>query len=102
MFGLTVRRLADCPTSVVSRSATLDPSQSSCGSPDAFLNGRIASDTLGPDTAELAAPARPRIRSRSTYQIIASARTVAVPATAHPRTPSDRFVPEILFRGFTP
>ena len=41
----------DCPSSVRRTSLTLDPSESSVGSPEAFRNGRIASVTLGAATA---------------------------------------------------
>src|SRR4029077_18399186 len=52
-LGLTVRSCADCPTSVVNISATLEPSQSKFGSPEALRNGRIAREVNGPCTAEL-------------------------------------------------
>src|ERR1043165_1318925 len=45
----TIRNCADCPPSVVSISAMLAPSQSRLGSPDAFRNGTIASETTGPE-----------------------------------------------------
>src|ERR1700676_5588680 len=70
MFGLTVRRLADCPTSVVSMSARLEPSQSSDGSEDAFRKGKIANETAGATGAELLE--RPNSLSRSRYPLTAS------------------------------
>ena len=42
-----VRSELDCPTSVLSISATLDPNQSSAGSPDALRKGMMASETVG-------------------------------------------------------
>ena len=49
--GEIVRTRADCPTSVLSMSATLEPSQSRELSPDALRNGRIASETSGLTTS---------------------------------------------------
>ncbi len=47
LFGLTVRSCDDWPTSVLSMSARLGPSQSRAGSADALRKGRIASDMAG-------------------------------------------------------
>jgi uncharacterized protein (DUF3084 family) len=44
-FGATVRKDADRPTSVRSISARLGPNQSIEESPEAFRNGRIASES---------------------------------------------------------
>src|ERR1700731_3138066 len=49
LVGLTVRNWADWPTSVLSMSARLDPSQSTLGSPEALRKGKIANETAGPD-----------------------------------------------------
>src|SRR5579863_7274745 len=43
-----VRRCADWPTSVLSMSARLEPSQSSLASPEPLRNGRMARETSGP------------------------------------------------------
>src|ERR1700683_4791528 len=74
----TARSCADWPTSLLSISAMLDPSQSSDGSPDALRKGRIASDVAG---GALAAVSAVFENSRARKTKAAIARIIAAEAT---------------------
>ena len=94
MLGLTVRRLADWPTSVVSMSATLEPIQSSDGSEVAFRKGRIASDAAGAG-AEPLLPARLKSLARNTNPQITRIRVAAIGRNHRPsRTPTAKIEPD--------
>src|SRR5580704_10749936 len=72
--GLTVCNFGDCPTSVLNISARLEPNQSKLGSPEAFRNGRIASEIAGP--ALVRAGDEENRLSRNRYPAIASTTTI--------------------------
>src|SRR5580692_7727894 len=72
--GLTVCNFEDCPTSVLSISDRLEPNQSKLGSPEAFLKGRIASETAG--GALVCAGDDENSLSRNRYPPIASTTTI--------------------------
>src|ERR1700692_735202 len=74
-----VRRCADWPTSVVSISARLGPSQSSDASPDAFRNGRIAREACANGAPAFAAEPEKMLR-RKTIPAAASKIMAAIPA----------------------
>src|SRR5580704_11652818 len=90
--GETMRRCDDCPTSVLSVSATLDPSQPRLSSADALRNGRMASETAGPAAAFLAGANN---SSRSRKPVRASTKT----ADAANPVPGDGLPPGLFARG---
>src|SRR6267143_2711414 len=73
-----VRRWADWPTSVLSMSARLGPSQSSEVSPDAFRKGRMAREACSSGVPRFAVDPE-KILPRKTIPSAASKTTAAAP-----------------------